>query len=281
MKQFGRNKIDMKDIKEILDNYKEQPSEDVWNRLEARLDAEMPVRQTRNRAWKWAAITVGVIAIGGGVVFGVLRQPHHNDDYAATEVKEQTVEMQPQKAVVETQYVAPSQNEVSTTVVETQDLLSLQEKKTSTVVETSQASSPQPETPANPTAKETPKTNVRQEVLPPNSTLAKQLAADPVLKSLSGENVEWTPPAHLSIPNLFTPNGDGVNDLFVIQGMEQYSDPRLIVRDKSGRIVYQSSHYQNTWDGGNCPDGVYNYEFTFAYNGIENQATGKVRIMRS
>jgi gliding motility-associated-like protein len=126
----------------------------------------------------------------------------------------------------------------------------------------------------------TPRTNVRQEVLPPNSTLAKQLAADPVLRTLSDENVEWTPPTHLSIPNLFTPNGDGVNDMFVIEGLEGYSSPRLVVRDKNNRIVYQSANYRNNWDGGSCPEGVYSYEFTFTYQGIENQAVGKVRIMR-
>lgn len=277
----------MKDIKEILDNYNERPSEDVWNRLESRLDAEMPVRRSRNTVWKWAAIAVGIIAIGGGVAFGILRQSHHNEGLAATEITEQTVETQPQEAVVETQNVSSPQDEEFPSVVETQNIASpqnvasLQEEKPSTVVETRQTSSSQPETPAKPATKEAPKTNVRQEVLPPNSTLAKQLAADPVLRTLSDENVEWTPPAHLSIPNLFTPNGDGVNDLFVIEGMEQYSDPRLVIRDKNGRIVYQSGHYQNTWDGGNCPDGVYNYEFTFLYNGIENQATGKVRIIRT
>ncbi|MBQ6157100.1 MAG: gliding motility-associated C-terminal domain-containing protein [Bacteroidales bacterium] len=276
----------MKDIKEILDNYNERPSEDVWSRLESRLDAEMPVRRSRNTVWKWAAIAVGIIAIGGGVAFGILRQSHHNEDLAATEITEQTVETQPQEAVVETQNVASSQTvtssqeEESAVVVETRQGTSLQEKSP-TVAETRQTSSSQPEIPAKSATKEAPKTNVRQEVLPPNSTLAKQLAADPVLRTLSDENVDWTPPAHLSIPNLFTPNGDGVNDKFVIEGLENYTSPRLVVRDKNNRIVYQSGSYQNSWDGGNCPDGVYNYEFTFLYNGIENQATGKVRIIRT
>ena len=118
-------------------------------------------------------------------------------------------------------------------------------------------------------------------VLPPNSTLAKQLAADPVLKRLSDDGVDWSMPVHLSIPNLFTPNNDGVNDLFVIEGLENYSSPRLVVRDKNNKVVYQNNAYKNTWGGEDCPEGVYNYEFTFVYNGIENQAMGKVRIMRS
>ena len=279
----------MKDIKEILDNYDEQPSEELWNRLEARLDAEMPVREARRTAWKWVAAAAGVLAVIGGVTFGVLRHQHHNETIAEVKGTEQTATAQTQEDVVETQNVAVSQEVESPSVVETQNVASpreekspvvvetrrgtfLQEEKPAVVVETSQGTSPQTETP---------KTKVRQEVLPPNSTLAKQLAADPVLRNLSEGDVEWAKPAHLSIPNLFTPNGDGVNDFFVIEGLEHYTSPKLVVRDKNNRVVYQSGNYQNKWDGGSCPDGIYNYEFTFTYNGIESQATGKVRIKRS
>ena len=176
------------------------------------------------------------------------------------------------------QIVETPQQESVVPVVETQNLASPQTNESDAsakrpVVETPDVASPKTET-------VNPRTNVRQEVLPPNSTLAKQLAADPVLRTLSDENVEWTPPTHLSIPNLFTPNGDGVNDMFVIEGLESYSSPRLVVRDKNNRIVYQSANYRNNWDGGSCPEGVYSYEFTFTYQGIESQAVGKVRIMR-
>lgn len=279
----------MKDIKEILDNYSEQPSKELWNRLESRLDAEMPVHKARRTAWKWVAAVAGLLAVVGGVTFGILQYRSHNENLAATNVTEKTVETQPQEAVVETEDVASLQEVESPAVVEMQNVTSpreeespvvlethrgtsLQEEKPSVVVEAPQGTSPQTESP---------KTKVRQEVLPPNSTLAKQLSADPVLRNLSEGDVEWTKPAHLSIPNLFTPNGDGVNDFFVIEGLEQYTSPKLVVRDKSNRVVYQSANYHNKWDGGDCPDGIYNYEFTFTYNGIESQATGKVRIKRS
>jgi len=271
----------MKDIKDILENYSEQPSQEVWERLSARLDAEMPVHQTRKSVWKWASVAATVIIVGGGVLFGVMRHQHNNEGVTAMNTTEKTVGAQPQEAVVETQNVASLQEEEPSTVVETSERASVGEEEPPANVETRSRASQPSETQPAPAATSTPQTNVRQEVLPPNSTLAKQLAADPVLRNLTDGSVEWSKPAHLSIPNLFTPNGDGVNDLFVIEGMEQYSDPRLVIRDKNGRVVYQSNHYQNSWDGGNCPDGVYHYEFTFAYNGIENQAVGKVRIMRS
>jgi len=193
---------------------------------------------------------------------------------------EQTVETPQQESVpaVETCHDASLQEENVVPVVETCRGASLQTTESDASAKRSVAEKPNVASPKTETV--TPRTNVRQEVLPPNSTLAKQLAADPVLRTLSDENVEWTPPTHLSIPNLFTPNGDGVNDMFVIEGLEGYSSPRLVVRDKSNRIVYQSANYRNNWDGGSCPEGVYSYEFTFTYQGIENQAVGKVRIMR-
>ena len=274
------------DIKEILDNYSEQPSEEVWKRLSERLDAEMPVARSRRTVWKWVAAAVGVVAVGGGLTFGLLRY-QHDGKQTAMNGTEQTASAQPQEAAAETQNMASLQEE-SPVVVETHDRVSQQDEKptivmeqrrdsssqeaSSTVVDTRRGASPQTETP---------KANVRQEVLPPNSTLAKQLAADPVLKNLSDDSVDWSLPAHLSIPNLFTPNGDGVNDFFVIEGLENYASPRLVVRDKSNRVVFQSPDYANTWDGASCPEGVYSYELHFTYNNIETQATGKVRIIRS
>jgi gliding motility-associated-like protein len=276
--------LDMKDIKEILDNYSETPSDAVWERLNARLDAEMPVQKPKTSAWKWAASALAVVAVSGGVAFGVWKHQNNNQEVTAMNTAEQTVETAQLEPVptVGTCHGASLQKEDVTSVAETQNLVSRQTKesdvpmereKRDAVAETSNTKSPKTET-------EAPRTNVRQEVLPPNSTLAKQLAADPVLRTLSDENVEWTPPTHLSIPNLFTPNGDGVNDMFVIEGLESYSSPRLVVRDKNNRIVYQSANYRNNWDGGSCPEGVYSYEFTFTYQGIGNQAVGKVRIMR-
>ena len=135
---------------------------------------------------------------------------------------EQTVETPQQESVaaVETHGRASLPAEEVVPVMETHDRASLQTNESNAPAKRSVAENPDVASPKTETV--TPRTNVRQEVLPPNSTLAKQLAADPVLRTLSDENVEWTPPTHLSIPNLFTPNGDGVNDMFVIEGLEGY-----------------------------------------------------------
>ena len=66
----------------------------------------------------------------------------------------------------------------------------------------------------------------------------------------------------LFIPNVFTPNNDGINDIFVIVGLKPYS--ALIVFDSSGKTVYKNENYENNWDGrdmqGNLlPEGTYWY----------------------
>lgn len=65
-------------------------------------------------------------------------------------------------------------------------------------------------------------------------------------------------------PTAFSPNGDGMNDLFVIPELERYEKPELIVVNRWGAVVYQAKPYQNDWDGENkngkvLPEGTYYY----------------------
>ncbi|GAB3636592.1 hypothetical protein GCM10027422_21820 [Hymenobacter arcticus] len=62
------------------------------------------------------------------------------------------------------------------------------------------------------------------------------------------------------IPNIFTPNADGQNDLFTprLGGCP----PRLQVFSRWGQQVYENAAYQNTWDGTGLAPGVYYYLLT-------------------
>ena len=64
------------------------------------------------------------------------------------------------------------------------------------------------------------------------------------------------------IPNIFTPNGDGENDVFYIKGLDSYQNSKLIIYNRWGNKIYESDDYKNNWDGGNNPDGVYYYVLT-------------------
>ena len=49
--------------------------------------------------------------------------------------------------------------------------------------------------------------------------------------------------------NLITPNGDGVNDKWVIPNIDMYPDNEVMVYDKAGRAVFSKRGYNNEWDG--------------------------------
>ena len=53
-----------------------------------------------------------------------------------------------------------------------------------------------------------------------------------------------------SPPNLFSPNGDGINDYFVIDGLSAFPGSQLYVYTRSGQLVFSSDDYKNDWNGG-------------------------------
>lgn len=50
-------------------------------------------------------------------------------------------------------------------------------------------------------------------------------------------------------PNVFSPNGDGINDLWIIPGLEAYPKASLSVFNRLGQMVYQSKPYTGSWNG--------------------------------
>ena len=62
----------------------------------------------------------------------------------------------------------------------------------------------------------------------------------------------------LKIPNVFTPNGDGINDNFTVKGVgiQVYS---AIIYNRWGLKVYESTDITKSWDGKNVEDGTYYY----------------------
>ena len=64
-------------------------------------------------------------------------------------------------------------------------------------------------------------------------------------------------PPTIVIPNIITPNGDGINDLLTIQNLMSWDYRELTIFSRWGTIVYRSEDYQNDWNGGGVSDGVY------------------------
>lgn len=51
------------------------------------------------------------------------------------------------------------------------------------------------------------------------------------------------------IPEGFSPNGDGINDLFVIRGIQHYKNNTMVIFNRWGNKIFETKNYQNTWDG--------------------------------
>jgi gliding motility-associated-like protein len=91
-------------------------------------------------------------------------------------------------------------------------------------------------------------------------------------------NVEVLPEHEFFIPNTFTPNGDGLNDVFMpaIMGAEQY---HFMVFDRWGMLIFETYDLMQGWDGrfkGNkCQQDVYVWKVDFF--DLEHQ-TSETRI---
>ncbi|MCT4664023.1 MAG: choice-of-anchor L domain-containing protein [Flavobacteriales bacterium] len=77
---------------------------------------------------------------------------------------------------------------------------------------------------------------------------------------------------HCEVPNIFTPNGDGVNDAFKFESKDIETSISLSIFDRWGKSVFSSNNYEtcnndnlNCWEGTlpgtdkEAPEGVYFY----------------------
>lgn len=301
-------------LKKIMTEYEAEPSAGSWEKLSQRLDAVMPVGEASSAAQttsgakgllgstaaKITAAVVGTAVVATAVVATVMAT--HNNEAANSE---------PQTTSVTTTVDSLISEEASTPVESSEATtnypIAAPVEQTSKTASSPAQENPVAQAPGNPTqntASSTPKetksasaptaaapstigkpvaptrTNITRASIPANSTIIQNIQKDPVIQSRSDQDFTWTQPEKIEIPNVFTPNGDGYNDNFIIKGLESCSKKQLIIRNRSGKIVYSTKLYENNWNGGDCPDGVYSYQFLFNNGDIDQTVSGTVTIMR-
>ena len=105
-----------------------------------------------------------------------------------------------------------------------------------------------------------------------------------LLDSVSMYDVS-TPADLVELPNVFTPNGDGKNDVFEMPVFSFHSQQETVIYNRWGMKVAHLTSGANAWDGTNegtpCPAGIYYYVFTARNEeGKEYLNKGFVQLLR-
>jgi gliding motility-associated-like protein len=63
----------------------------------------------------------------------------------------------------------------------------------------------------------------------------------------------------LNIPNVFSPNNDGQNDVWVLRNLQEFPNNDLVILNRWGSEVYRMKNYANNWNGSGLAEGTYFY----------------------
>lgn len=92
----------------------------------------------------------------------------------------------------------------------------------------------------------------------------------------------------ITVPDAFTPNGDGLNDVFLPVTSEDPKEYKLYVYDWSGNLVFFSDNIKNGWDGKINRNGIemvkediYIYKIEVRYsNGESEKRAGRLTLLK-
>lgn len=127
---------------------------------------------------------------------------------------------------------------------------------------------------------------IKESVINTNERYVGQLFSKPIdlsdITAVSMESSAAAPYSEIIANNMITPNGDGVNDVWIVKNIHLYPNNEVRIFDREGRVVFKKNGYDNTWDGqynGNpLPEDTYYYILSF--DSDKGRKTGFVSIVR-
>ena len=86
-------------------------------------------------------------------------------------------------------------------------------------------------------------------------------------------------------PNVFTPNNDGVNDIYSVDFLAGEDDFEFIILNRWGNVITTLNKDNLFWNGTSnykkCTDGVYFYKYTITKeDGTKLSGNGTIHLMR-
>ena len=88
------------------------------------------------------------------------------------------------------------------------------------------------------------------------------------------------------VPDVFTPNNDGFNDVLVIDCLIDFPENHFMVYNRWGQLVYEAFNYDNNWNGDQqtdkspLPASTYFYTLEVTSNNSKHKFSGAITLVR-
>ena len=280
-------------FKQQLENDTEEVSPELWQRLEARMDASSAAnaQSSANSANSVAKVGKGISTLGKSLIgiasavglfaggYLILSYDQTPQQLTQTPAETTTILMQEEPTAFCDNHAPLTEEQSSKATPLSADTLIAQ-----TSDEPAQATITEPvvQTPAAAQALAAPESKPAQSEAKKSEEKPKveQSAQTAEITKAETKPSEPLPAIKIRIPNVITPNNDGVNDFFAIHNLEDYPDNELIIFDRNNKVIFNARGYQNDWDAQGIPQGVYFYNLAIKQGSNCKIFKGSINVIR-
>ncbi|MCL2131153.1 MAG: gliding motility-associated C-terminal domain-containing protein [Lentimicrobiaceae bacterium] len=234
--------------REKFSAYTPEPPAEVWERIELSMNNGQMSVKGKVAVIATAVVVVAVVAYWGINRFSATEKPveeQKKEQFIAANLPSETVDIAEEEVIVSSKETPPkalSTNAVSCgngfAATDLEDEITVAEPNN------------KPDAKADavfPIQQKTEKETVVEKAKTDEKTAEVPEKTPPVVVEET-ETVE-IPTAELFVPEAFTPNGDGLNDVFSAQSEEEYTYFEMSIYSRNGQLLFASKNIKHGWDG--------------------------------